>query len=102
MECPFSEDQFVNTKREELEERAFQEAMAALKRKIDRIQSVTWPVIKDVEEQQGSRFERIMVPIVDGKHVYQIACNLKEAYRTEGKIKRAYQDNIFIVSIRPL
>ena len=85
MECPFSEDQFVNTKREELEERSFQEAMAALKRKIDRIQSVAWPVIKDVEEQQGSRFERIMVPIVDGKHVYQIACNLKEAYRTEGK-----------------
>ena len=34
MECPFSEDQFINTKREELEERAFQEAMAALKRKI--------------------------------------------------------------------
>lgn len=102
MECPFSEDQFVNTKREELEERAFQEAMATLKRKIDRIQSVAWPVIKDVEEQQGCRFERIMVPIVDGKHVYQIACNLKEAYRTEGKIKRAYQDNIFIVSIRPL
>ena len=85
MECPFSEDQFINTKREELEERAFQEAMAALKRKIDRIQSVAWPVIKDVEEQQGSRFERIMVPIIDGKHVYQIACNLKEAYRTEGK-----------------
>ncbi len=85
MECPFSEDQFINTKREELEERTFQEAMAALKRKIDRIQSVAWPVIKDVEEQQGSRFERIMVPIVDGKHVYQIACNLKEAYRTEGK-----------------
>ena len=85
MECPFSEDPFINTKREELEERAFQEAMAALKRKIDRIQSVAWPVIKDVEEQQGSRFERIMVPIVDGKHVYQIACNLKEAYRTEGK-----------------
>ena len=85
MECPFSEDQFINTKREELEERAFQEAMAALKRKIDRIQSVAWPVIKDVEEQQGSRFERIMVPIVDGKHVYRIACNLKEAYRTEGK-----------------
>ena len=85
MECPFSEDQFINTKREELEERAFQEAMAALKRKIDCIQSVAWPVIKDVEEQQGSRFERIMVPIVDGKHVYQIACNLKEAYRTEGK-----------------
>ena len=26
-----------------------------------------------------------MVPITDGKRVYQIPCNLKEAYRTEGK-----------------
>ena len=85
MECPFSEDEFVNTKREDLEERSFQEAMGAFKRKIDRIQAVAWPVIKEVEEQQGNMFERIMVPITDGKRVYQIPCNLKEAYRTEGK-----------------
>ena len=85
MECPFNEDEFVNTKHEDLEERAFQAAMAAFKRKTDRIQGVAWPVIKDVEEQQGNMFERIMVPITDGKRVYQIPCNLKEAYRTEGK-----------------
>ena len=59
--------------------------MGAFKRKIDRIQGVAWPVIKDVEEKQGNVFERIMVPITDGKRVYQIPCNLKEAYRTEGK-----------------
>ena len=46
---------------------------------------MAWPVIKDVEEKQGNVFERIMVPITDGKRVYQIPCNLKEAYRTEGK-----------------
>ena len=85
MECPFAEDEFVNTKREDLEERAFQTAMAAFKRKIDRIQSVAWPVIKEVEETQGNVYENIMVPITDGKGVYQIPCNLHEAYRTEGK-----------------
>ena len=30
-------------------------------------------------------YERIMVPITDGKRVYNIPCNLKEAYRTEGR-----------------
>ena len=30
-------------------------------------------------------YERIMVPITDGKRVYNIACNLKEAYDTECK-----------------
>ena len=85
MECPFTEEDFENTKHADLEERCFQEAMATFKRKTDRIQGVAWPVIKDVEEKQGNMFERIMVPITDGKRVYQIPCNLKEAYRTEGK-----------------
>ncbi len=84
MECPFTEEQLMGN-RADLEERAFQEAMASFKRKTDRIQSVAWPIIKDVEERQGSLYERIMVPITDGKRVYNIPCNLKEAYRTEAK-----------------
>ena len=85
MECPFTEEELESTNKNVLAERSFQEAMASFKRKIDRIQGVAWPVIKDVEEKQGHMFERIMVPITDGKRVYQIPCNLKEAYRTEGK-----------------
>ena len=85
MECPFTEEDFNNIKPEDLEERAFQSAMATFKRKTDRIESVAWPIIKEVEENQGAIYERIMVPITDGKRVYNIPCNLKEAYRTEGK-----------------
>ncbi|MEE0669767.1 preprotein translocase subunit SecA [Prevotella sp.] len=85
MECPYSEEDFDNIKREDLEERSFQSAMATFKRKTDRIESVAWPIIKEVEENQGAIYERIMVPITDGKRVYNIPCNLKEAYRTEGK-----------------
>ena len=85
MECPFTEEDFNNIKPEDLEERAFQSAMATFKRKTDRNESVAWPIIKEVEENQGAIYERIMVPITDGKRVYNIPCNLKEAYRTEGK-----------------
>ena len=85
MECPFSEEDFENMRHDELEERAFQSAMATFKRKTDRIESVAWPIIKEVEENQGAIYERIMVPITDGKRVYNIPCNLKEAYRTEGR-----------------
>ena len=85
MECPFSEEDFENVRHNELEERAFQSAMATFKRKTDRIESVAWPIIKEVEENQGAIYERIMVPITDGKRVYNIPCNLKEAYRTEGR-----------------
>ena len=85
MEIPFTAEEFEEGDKANLEERAFQDAMAAFKRKTDRIKAVAYPVIKQVEENQGALFERIMVPITDGKRVYQIPCNLKEAYDSEGK-----------------
>ncbi len=85
MECPFTIEEFTNESHDNLAEKAFQMAMADFKRKTDRIQAVGWPVIKDVFETQGDRYERIMVPITDGKRVYNIPCNLKEAYDTECK-----------------
>lgn len=85
MECPFTQEEFMNEDHGTLAEKAFQIAMANFKRKTDRIQSVGWPVIKEVFENQGDRYERIMVPITDGKSVFNIPCNLKEAYDTECK-----------------
>lgn len=85
MECPFTEQELTNDGRAVVEEKAFQAAMADFKRKTERIQSVANPVINKVYEEQGSFYERIMVPITDGKRLYNIPCNLKEAYDTEGK-----------------
>ena len=85
MECPFDENEFINGNRQELEERTFQEAMASFKRKTDRIQNLAYPVIKQVEENEGSKFERIMVPITDGRQIFNIPCHLKEAYDSEAK-----------------
>lgn len=85
MECPFTEEDFDTVRREELYEKAFQEAMKNFERKTERIQTVAWPIIKEVYEKQGSIYQRIMVPITDGKRVYNIPCDLKEAYETEAK-----------------
>lgn len=85
MECPFTNAEFENEDRANLEEKAFQVAIADFKRKTDRIQGVGYPVIKQVYEEQGAIYERIMVPLTDGKRLYNIPCNLKEAYETEGK-----------------
>ena len=97
MECPFSEEEFVNTPTADLEERAFQFAMGNFKRKADRIQSTAYPTIKEVYETQGDRFEKILVPITDGKRMLQIPCDLKEAYETEGKsIVKQFEKNIIL------
>ena len=97
MECPFSEEEFVNSPTTDLEERAFQFAMGNFKRKADRIQSTAYPTIKEVYETQGDRFEKILVPITDGKRMLQIPCDLKEAYETEGKsIVKQFEKTIML------
>ena len=85
MECPFTREQFIETAKDKLEDESYDKVMEAFTRKTERIRSVGNPVIKQVYENQGTVYERIMVPITDGKRAYNIACNLKEAYETESK-----------------
>ena len=85
MEVPFSEEEFINQQREQLSETAFQAAIGNFNRKTERIREVAQPIISQVYEQQGHMYERIMVPITDGRRMYNIPCNLKEAYESESK-----------------
>ena len=85
MEAPFTNDEFINQPREVLTENAFQAAIGNFNRKTERIQTLANPIIKQVYETQGDRFERIMVPLTDGRRMFNIPCNLKEAYESESK-----------------
>ena len=85
MEVPFTNEQFINVKRDELEETSFQKVMEAFTRKTERIQTVALPIIKQVYENQGAIYDRIMVPITDGRRMYNIPCNLREAYDSDCK-----------------
>ena len=97
MECPFSSEEFINKNREELEEEVFQVAMGNFKRKMEHICEVAQPVIKQVYENQGAMYERIAVPLTDGRHMYNISCNLKEAYESESKtVVKEFQKQILL------
>ena len=85
MEVPFTSDEFINQPREVLTENAFQAAIGNFNRRAERIQTVAQPIIQQVYENQGHMYERIMVPITDGRRMFNIPCNLKEAYETESK-----------------
>ena len=85
MEVPFTNEQFLTVQREELEENAFQEVMETFNRKTEHIREVARPIIKQVYETQGHLYERIMVPLTDGRKMYNIPCNLKDAYESDGK-----------------
>ena len=100
MEIPFTEEEFNATKQEDLIEKAFEAAMANFKRKTERIAMIANPVIKQVYEAQGHMYENIMIPITDGKRMYNIPVNLKAAYETEGKeIVKSFEKAILLHTI---
>ena len=100
MEVPFTEEEFNTIKRDDLCEKAFQATMARFKQKTDLLASVAQPVIKQVYENQGAMYENIMVPITDGRRIYQIASPLKEAYETEShSIVKAFEKAIMLHTI---
>lgn len=100
MEVPFTEEEFNTMKQDDLCEKAFQATMARFKQKTDLLASVAQPVIKQVYENQGAMYENIMVPITDGRRIYQIASPLKEAYETEShSIVKAFEKAIMLHTI---
>jgi len=100
MDIPYTEEESRNTKIEKLVDRTFDAAMATFKRRTERMANVANPVIKKVYEEQGNRFENILIPITDGKRMYNITCNLKAAYENESKeAVTAYEKTILLHNI---
>ncbi len=88
MEIPFSEQELMDAGRnlDDLCEKAYQAAMARFKEKTGTLAGITFPVVKNIyESPQGQMYENILVPITDGRRVYQITVNLKEAYETQSQ-----------------
>lgn len=97
IEIPFTEADLFNMKPEERCEKAFEEAMANFKRKSDRLADIANPVIKEVYEKQSNRFQNILIPITDGKRLYQISVNLKAAYENGGKeVVKTFEKTILL------
>ena len=100
MEAPMSEEDFKSMKADKLGDALFNAALAAYKQRMERMAQVAQPVIKQVFENQGAMYENIMIPITDGKRMYNVSCNLKEAYETESKaIVKAFQKSVVLHTI---
>ena len=100
MESPFTEEEFKSLKANQLADKLFETALQTFKRRMERMTQVANPVIKQVYEHQGAMYENIMIPVTDGKRMYNVSCNLKDAYETESKaITKAFQKSIVLHTI---
>ena len=100
LDIPFKEEDMKKMKQDEQVEAVTAQAFETFKRKSERLAEIAQPVIKQVYENQGAMYENILIPITDGKRVYNIACNLKEAYETGSRaLVKAFEKSILLHTI---
>ena len=100
MESPVSEDDFSKMNADDLVEKVYHEMVATYTRRTEIIAKQAYPVIKDVYEQKAHLYTNIIVPISDGKHIFQIVTNLEKAYKNQGKeLVKSYQKQTVLNTI---
>ena len=97
---PFSEEEFTSKDERELVDELFEVVYNHYKEKVQRNAVTAFPVIKDVYEKQGDRYERIVVPFTDGIKSLNVITNLKDAYESEGQqLVEDFEKNITLAII---
>jgi preprotein translocase subunit SecA len=97
IESPVSADELKRIGADELTQRIYGEVIDTYNRKVQSISKQAYPVIKEVYEKKSHIYQNIVVPITDGRRVFQIICNLEKAYLNKGReLVRSYQKQIIL------
>ena len=103
VDLPYSEEDFKSKKADDLIEETYELAIDTYKRKTDQMGKIAYPVIKDVFEKRGQDYEKILIPITDGKLVYNVPVDLAAAYNSEGvEVARAFEKAMLLQVIDEL
>ncbi|MFO7701354.1 MAG: preprotein translocase subunit SecA [Psychroflexus maritimus] len=100
VEPPVNDAEFKKMNEQQIVGKLYQLAYQSYEDKMSRNAEVALPVIQQVYEQHGERFERIAVPFTDGTKTLQVATNLKSAYESQGKqLVTDFEKNITLAII---
>jgi preprotein translocase subunit SecA len=97
---PITKDEFLSLSEGEIINKIFEVATKHYKEKIARTAQVAYPVIKEVYENEGDRYKRIVVPFTDGTREIKVTTDLKAAYESKGeKLVDDFEKNITLAII---
>ncbi|MBV6485594.1 MAG: Protein translocase subunit SecA [Flavobacteriales bacterium] len=100
IQSPFSEQDFIDSKPNELIDELHELALNHYYKKSELIAQMAFPVIKDVYENQGAHYENILVPITDGMKQINISTPLEKTYNTECKeLIKNIEKNVILAMI---
>ena len=96
----FDEDFFNHAKPAQVAQKLYDNMVETYQRRMENMVQKTYPVIKEVFENQGAIYQNIAIPISDGRKQMTLSVNLKKAYETEGKeLARALSKSITLWQI---
>ena len=102
IEPPFTEKEFQDLSKEEKIDRLVEAANENLSRRSERIIEMAMPVIKDFVENRGAKGP-IMVPITDGKRIFNLRVDILEAYESQCRnIVKEWHKGVLLVTIDEL
>lgn len=84
----------------ELSEALAEQIQKVYGRRAETLVAQAWPIMKNIYETQRATYENVVVPVGDGKRIYQVIVNIKKAYESKGKeLIRAINKTINLVMI---
>ncbi len=97
---PFTQDDFFKQKPEVLADKVYELAWSTFQQRCTAIAQQAYPVVKEVYENQRDKYKNIVVPITDGRRVFQIPTNLERAYNSDGKeLIRSFEKVVMLIMI---
>jgi len=97
---PVTAAEFEKLSEMEITGKAYKEAMAYYTEKTERSGREAFPIIANVYEQEGNKFERIIVPFSDGIKTLNVVTDLKKAYDSHGaQLVADFEKNITLAIV---
>lgn len=100
MQSPISEEDFIKLTDEKIADKIFDLGCNNIKNKMKIISDQAWPVIKEVYEKHSAQYEYIIIPVSDGRRVFNLRVNLKRAYETQAReVVKDFEKVVMLVTI---
>ncbi len=100
LEPSVTQDDFLKLNSKEITQRVYQEVIEHFQKKMQVIRDKVWPFIKDLYEKESHQYKYVVVPVSDGRRVFNIRTNLEQAYKTEGRqLIKDIEKTVMLVAI---
>ena len=99
IEVPFSENEYNKLDSADIADKLAEEAMRTYERNKQKMAEGAMPYIKEFVEERGATGP-VGVPITDGRRVFNIRCDIKDAYENGCKpLTKAWEKTVLLSSI---